>query len=113
MRAEALRGDDAKGSRARATAAVTGRSTTAAGLLAMVGLAMSFPAFAGRADRSPALTRVAAACTRTHRENCEELDRYCVFNTCLLFRNDNNKYRTCARSCSDSFVDCTAACDAH
>ena len=80
-------------------------------LLALAGSATPWPALAGRADPSTAPTQVAPVCTRTHRENCEELDRYCVFNTCLLFRNANNRYRTCARSCSDSFVECTATCD--
>lgn len=86
-------------------------SVTGACLLALAGSATPLAVSAGTMDRNPAPTQLAAVCTRTHRENCEELDRYCVFNTCLLFRNDNNRYRTCARSCSDSFVECTATCD--
>ena len=68
--------------------------------------------FAATAAATPPLfTRVAEVCTRLKRENCEELDRYCVFSDCLVVRNDNNKYRACARACGEALANCEAACD--
>ena len=82
-------------------------------LVAMVAQTSLAPAVDDAPPTRLGVMRAAAVCTRTRRENCEELDRYCVFNDCLLVRNDNNKYRTCARSCSDALLECEAGCDVH
>ena len=83
----------------------------AAAHLAIIAVIVSSTTVLAEAAEPLRFTRIASVCTRLKRENCEELDRYCVYNDCLIVRNDNNRYRACARACGEALSTCEAACD--